>query len=141
MIHQGLIWWINEQILSGLDHYMNKFNKVILNNLIEMVKMENEHKGSHEANDKPHAIEVGNWINWDEAKLVDYFNSVYNTKNIPQLYVDPKDATKEHTEMSRDEQVIYSAPLEGLLFDVDTKDVPRVSQKCEMQEDCNAETP
>ena len=62
------------------------------------------------------------WIKW-ESKLVDYFHSVYNTKNIPLSYVIRKDATKEHHKMSHDEQVIYSTALEGPLFDVDTKDV------------------
>ncbi len=103
----------------------------MLNDSIEMAQMDNECKESCSANDKPAAFEAGEWIKWWESKLVDYFHSVYNTKNIPFLsYVLRKDATKEHHEMSCNEQVIYSsAALEGPLFDVDMKDVLRIIKK------------
>jgi len=116
---------VNEQTLRGLDVNLMDFNEVMLNDSIEMAQMDNERKESRSANDKPDVFEAGEWIKW-ESKLVDYFHSVYNTKNIPLSYVIRKNATKEHHEMSRDEQVIYSAALEGPLFDVDTKDVLRI---------------
>ena len=90
-----------------------------------MAQTDNERKESCSTNDKPGAFGTGEWIKW-ESKPVDYFHGVYNTKNIPLSYVIRKVATKEHHEMSRDEQVIYSTALEGPLFDVDTKDVLRI---------------
>ncbi len=108
---QGLVWWVNEQTLRGLDVTLMDFNKVMLNDSIEMAQMDNERKESRSANDKPGTFEAGEWIKW-ESKLVDYIHSVYNAKNIPLSYVIRKDATKEHHKMSRDEQVIYSAALE-----------------------------
>ena len=122
---QGLVWWVNEQTIRGLDANLMHFNEAMLNDSIEMAQMDDERKESRSANDKPDAFKAGEWIKW-ESKLVDYFHSVYNTKNIPLSYVIRKAATKEHHEMSRDEQIIHSAALEGPLFEVDTKDVLRV---------------
>ena len=41
---QGLVWWINEQTLRGLDVNLMHFNEAMLNDSIEMSQMDDERR-------------------------------------------------------------------------------------------------
>jgi len=77
-----------------------------------------------EAADKPEKFKYANWNKWEESVYI-YLDSIVSKNGAPLSYVIRKDLNEdvEWESLDRKTQQIYTASLEGLIFNIDSKRV------------------
>ena len=105
------------------DDFLLKFKMIVLNTYIKFAKIDSQ-IGKDDAADKPDKFKYADWIKWEESIYI-YLNSVITKAGVPLSYVIRKDldADTDWESLDRKVQQIHTAPLEGLLFDLDSETV------------------
>ena len=121
---QALTWFLTDRHSRGLDldttDYEANSNEFIL--CAEVDAEERERDTS--AADKPNEFKYKEWIKWEESVYL-YFDSVLGSNGVPLSYVIRKDLPvgTVWNQLENKVQKIYNAPLQGFVFDIDTKKV------------------
>ncbi len=128
---QGIAWWVTDCILRNipLDVDVFKANEEEFRANAAYAYLEKE--ADDVSIDKPEKFEYKNWIAWEESVYM-YFDSLLNLRGVPLVYVIRKDTppgTDKNT-FSRKDQIIHNSPLQGFVFDMDTKTVLSVLKEC-----------
>jgi len=119
---QALAWFVTDRDRRGLTYDMNLY-QAELNTYIKFAKIDAQ-IGKDDAADKPEKFKYADWNKWEESVHI-YLNSIITKAGIPLSYVIRKDLEDDADWESLDRKVqqIQTAPLEGLLFDLDSEKV------------------
>ena len=118
---QGIAWWVTDRCLRSLpldvDDFKGKEEEYRANAQFAYLKS----KSDDVTLDKPGKFEYKNWIAWEETVYL-YFDSITNLRGVPLVYVIRKDLPNgtEFDTLARKDQIVYNAPLNGFVFDIDT---------------------
>ena len=106
----------------GLTYDLELYQAEV-NTYIKIAKIDSQ-TGNDDAADKPEKFKYADWNKWEESVYI-YLNSIITKAGIPLLYVIRKDLDQDVDWESLDRKVqqIHTAPLEGLLFDLDSERV------------------
>ena len=129
---QGLAWWVTDCKLRSKPLNINEYKADDEGYRLNAEMDYRESEADAVTVDKPEAFEYKDWIKWEESVHM-YFDSIKNLKGVPLSYVIRKDLPAGTTlpSLERKDQIIYSAPLNGYLFDKDTKTVLNIiSEAC-----------
>ena len=77
------------------------------------------------ANENTEKFEVDKLIKWKE-NIFYYLKYVYNTREVPLIYLVRKDYTLDVADMTMEEETLHLARLNGPMFDQDLKKVRRL---------------
>ena len=119
---QALSWFLTDRSRRGLsfdlDLYRQEANQYIFFAEIDL-KIDKD-----ETADKPDKFKYSSWNKWEESVYI-YLDSIVSKSGAPLSYVIRKDL-EEGTEWDKLDgrtQQIYTAPLEGFTFNIDSKRV------------------
>ena len=133
---QGISWWVTDCTLRNKELNVNEYkadpDRYRMNAEYDYLESMNDDVSI----DKPEKFEYKNWIPWEESVYM-YFDSITNLRGIPMSYVICKDLQVgvDINELSRKEQIIYNAPLNGFVFDIDTKSILAILKECTLNTD------
>ncbi len=136
---QGIAWWVTDRCLRSLPLDVNDFKAKEEEYRANAQFAYLESKNDDVTLDKPGKFEYKNWIAWEETVYL-YFDSITNLRGVPMAYVIRKDlpAGTDIATLERKDQIIYNAPLNGFVFDIDTKTVLSILKESTI--DTEAET-
>ena len=119
---QALSWFVTDRDRRGLTYDLELY-QAELNTCIKFAKIDSQ-IGKDGAADKPEKFKYSNWNKWEESVYI-YLNSIITKAGIPLSYVIRKDLDDDTDwdTLERKVQQIHTAPLEGLLFDLDSEKV------------------
>ena len=119
---QALSWFVTDRDRRGLMYDMDLYQQE-LNTYIKFAKIDSQ-IGKDDAADKPDKFKYADWIKWEESVYI-YLNSVITKAGVPLSYVIRKDLDEDTDWESLDRKIqqIHTAPLEGLLFELDSEKV------------------
>ena len=119
---QALAWFLTDRRRRGLavdlDLYCQEADEYI--SLAEIDSMVSK----DESITKPEKFKYSEWTQWEESVYL-YLNSLTSKCGAPLSYVIRKDLDEdvEWESLEREVQQIHAAPLEGFMFDLDSKRV------------------
>ena len=136
---QGIAWWVTDRILRNLPLDVNDFKAKEEEYRANAQFAHLESENDDVTLDKPSKFEYKNWIAWEETVYL-YFDSITNLRGVPMSYVIRKGLPNgtDIATLDRKEQIIYNAPLNGFVFDIDSKAVLSILKECTL--DTEAET-
>ncbi len=125
---QALSWFVTDRDRRGLSYYLELYQAEV-KMYIKFAKIDSQ-IGKEEVADKPEKFKYSNWTKWEESLYI-YLNSVITKDGIPLLYVIRKDLKDDvdWESLDRREQQIHTAPLQGLIFKMDSTRVLTLLKK------------
>ncbi len=124
---QALTWFLTDRHSRGLDldttDYEANSNDYILCAEVDAEEMERDSSKA----EKPNEFKYKEWIKWEESVYL-YFDSILGSNNVPLSYVIRKDLPPGTVwdQLENKVQKIHNAPLQGFVFNIDTKKVMTV---------------
>jgi len=117
-----LCWFITDRNRRGLPFDLNLY-KEEATQYISFTEIDSE-IDKDEAADKPETFKYASWNKWEESVYI-YLDSVISKNGAPLSYVIRKDLDEEieWESLDRKTQQIYTASLEGFMFNIDSKRV------------------
>lgn len=120
---KALVWWARDKRRRNLEIAANDFTEDVLEECLTHLELdEAEEEAKIEA---PSSLKADEWITW-EQNMYNYFMSVNGSSGIPLAYVIRKDIDDDYEFDGEVEQLIYDAPLEGPVYQVDNRQVYRI---------------
>ncbi len=103
----------------GLTYDLDLYQAEV-NTYIKFAKIDSQ-IGKEDAADKPEKFKYANWSKWEESVYI-YLNSIITKAGVPLSYVIRKDLEEDvdWESLDRRDQQIHTAPLEGVLFKMDS---------------------
>lgn len=119
-ILQGIAWFVTDCTRRGKQVDVNDYkdNPEEYKLCAETDYQEGEHDAPPVS--KPEKFSYKTWIEWEES-VYTYFDSMNNSNGVSLAYVIRKDLDRPLE--GRKEEIIYNAPHEGYLFQMDNKKV------------------
>ena len=113
-----MVWYRQKPLTFDLILYRQEANSYITYAEIDA------EIGNDEAADKPEKFKYSKWNKWEESVYI-YLDSVIIRNGAPLRYVIRKDLEvgTDWDELDRKTQHKYTAPLEGFVFNIDSKRV------------------
>ena len=130
-------WFLTDRSRRGLSFHLDLYRQEA-NEYISFVQIDAETENDGAA-DKPDKFSYSSWNKWEESVYI-YLDSIIGKSVAPLSYVIRKDFDEriEWESLDRKTQQIYTAPLEGFTFNVDSKRVLTLTK--ELCLDTEAET-
>jgi len=119
---QGLSWFVTDRSQRGLTYDLDLY-KAEANMYIKFAKIDAQ-VGKEDTAEKPEKFKYSNWIKWEESVYI-YLNSIITKAGVPLSYVIRKDLDEDTDweSLNRRDQKIHTAPLNGLIFNMDSEKV------------------
>jgi len=119
---QALYWFITDRSRRGLSFDLDLY-KQEATQYISFAEIDSE-IDKDEAADKPDKFKYSSWNKWKESVYI-YLDSIISKNGAPLSYVIRKDLDEgiEWESLDRKTQQIYTASLEGSMFNIDSKRV------------------
>ena len=124
---QALVYWVTDCHRRGLAVTEADFTAAVRDEYLELVRIAVQNEETEDKTEIPPALKDKNWEDWC-ILLQNYLMAQKSVDNIPLYYVIHPNLAVGVTiaSLSRDQQLVYAAPLTGPAFNVDNKKVFRI---------------
>ncbi len=120
---QALAWFLTDRRRRGLSQDLDLYCQNA-DNYVALAEMDSLVSSKESIITKPGKFKYSEWNQWEESLYL-YLNSIRSSCGAPLSYVIRKDLDPdvEWDSLHREVQKIHAAPLEGYMFDSDSKQV------------------
>lgn len=120
---QALGFWVNDLIKRGQPIDPNAFTDQVMRDMIVEAKTNHQESKAKSEVEMPEKFKYEKWETWEET-VVNYLNSQKGISGLPLSYITRK--TEPPFMMTRYDEVIYNAALDGPIFTADNRTVAQL---------------
>ena len=119
---KGRVYWVKDHQRRGQIANAEDWSLDICRNSIEAMDIEQSRKDDDSKIDAPGKLKAHEWLQW-ELRLVNFLQSLDGASRVPLNYIIRKDVPDDYVFANDMEELVYSSPLEGAIFDADNHKV------------------
>ena len=118
---KALVWWARDRKRRNLPIDADEFDDDLLDDCITKMELDEVEKDSKI--EAPASLtKAEDWVKW-ELSMVNYLMTIKGASGIPLAYIVRKEVDEDYEFENEVEELIYQAPLDGVVFQTDNKKV------------------